>query len=109
MTTEAARRAAEEIVSGMLRGVGIAVVRRITTDRTPLITEVAAIIEKHIPASPGMQEGLSDLIAICRRLQEELRLIRMKDCGAVYDTTIRIEAESLLDRLTGRKQQEGGE
>jgi hypothetical protein len=37
------------------------------------------------------QAELEAARALLRRAEEELRLIRMKDCGAVYDTTLRIE------------------
>jgi SOS-response transcriptional repressor LexA len=36
------------------------------------------------------------LIALLKRAHEELRLIRMKDSGAVYDVTIRAEIEIAL-------------
>ncbi len=39
-----------------------------------------------------------DLLDICKRQREELRLIRMKDCGAVYDTTVRVEADMAISK-----------
>jgi hypothetical protein len=40
------------------------------------------------------------LVDTCKRLLEELRLIRMKDSGAVYDVTCRMDAERVLADLT---------
>jgi hypothetical protein len=37
-----------------------------------------------------------DLLEACQRLLEELRLIRMKDSGAVYDVTCRMHAEAAI-------------
>lgn len=42
-------------------------------------------------------DGLADLLT---RALEELRLIRMKDCGAVYDVTLRLEMAAALERHT---------
>lgn len=39
-----------------------------------------------------------ELVEALERAQEELRLIRMKDCDAVYDTTLRMDMELVLSR-----------
>jgi hypothetical protein len=43
-----------------------------------------------------------DLLEICKRQREELRLIRMKDCGAVYDVTVRMDADIAISKAEGR-------
>ncbi len=49
-----------------------------------------------VEANARLIAAAPDLLDICKRQREELRLIRMKDCGAVYDTTVRIEADMVI-------------
>lgn len=39
------------------------------------------------------------LVELLTRAREELRLIRIKDCGAVYDSTLRIEIDIVLSNI----------
>jgi len=39
---------------------------------------------------------LRDMRGLLKRAREELRMIRMKDSAAVYDSTLRIELDMLL-------------
>lgn len=43
-----------------------------------------------------------ELLDCLKRTLEELRLIRMKDCGAVYDVSCRIDAERVIAQAEGR-------
>jgi len=43
-----------------------------------------------------------DLLKCLKELREELRLIRMKDTGAVYDVTCRILADAAIEKAEGR-------
>lgn len=55
--------------------------------------------QEHFPLDAGHTALLAEnerLLALLKRAEEELRLIRMKDCLAVYDTTIRLEMRSAL-------------
>lgn len=61
-----------------------------------------ALLREAADAS-GDVRGLAGLL---ERALEELRLIRMKDCGAVYDVTLRLDMAALLDRY--RKEQGQG-
>ena len=51
------------------------------------------------------REVAGELAGIAERQHEELRMIRMKDCNAVYDTLIRTETQIALARF----KQESGE
>ena len=51
------------------------------------------------------REVAGELAGIAERQHEELRMIRMKDCNAVYDTLIRTETQIALVRF----KQESGE
>lgn len=42
------------------------------------------------------------LISVLERAMEELRMIRMKDCNAVYDITLRAQASALLPIAKGQ-------
>lgn len=42
------------------------------------------------------REERDEAIAVLRRAQEELRLIRSKDCDRVYDVTLRFEIDAIL-------------
>lgn len=44
----------------------------------------------------SVQERLEKACELLKRQQEELRLIRLKDCAAVYDVCVRSEAAALL-------------
>ena len=44
-----------------------------------------------------------ELLDACKRLLEELRLIRMKDSNAVYDVTCRLTAADAIAKAEGTK------
>ena len=44
-----------------------------------------------------------ELLDACKRLLEELRLIRMKDSDAVYDTTCRVAADAAIAKAEDAK------
>lgn len=58
-------------------------------------TDVAEANARLIAKAPEMAEMVKELL-------EELRLIRMKDCAAVYDPTVRVRAQTLLNELGPR-------
>jgi hypothetical protein len=64
--------------------------------------------EKEICSVSGREEGNARLIAaaptlldLLKRAREELRLIRMKDCGVIYDVLIRLEMDMAIFNITG--------
>jgi hypothetical protein len=60
--------------------------------QTPEVTQAnAAFIVRAVNAH-------DDLVAALKRAMEELRLIRMKDCNVVYDTTLRVVASLALTK-----------
>lgn len=61
------------------------------------IEEESAIVA----ANARLVAGAPDLLAILKRAGEELRLIRMKDCPAVYDVTLRLEIDLILNKVEG--------
>ena len=46
-------------------------------------------------------DAIAALVDLVSRAKEELRLIRMKDTGAVYDVLLRTEIDAALSRLGG--------
>jgi len=66
-----------------------------------MITEQECAMRCRMVREQALAESgavVSELLAVLARAQEELRLIRMKDCAAVYDTTLRLDMKLLLDR-----------
>lgn len=55
------------------------------------------------PQHAALIASAPDLLAVLKRAQEELRLIRMKDTGAVYDTTLRFDITLALTKAEGRQ------
>jgi hypothetical protein len=58
--------------------------------------------EPETEANARLISAAPKLLELLKRAQEELRLIRMKDCGAVYDATLRLEMASAIADVEGR-------
>ena len=78
-----------EVVGTALTAVnGFTVATNVSEERARQMRKDAALIA----AAP-------ELLDLLIRAQEELRLIRMKDCAAVYDTTVRTEINIALAKV----------
>lgn len=67
-----------------------------STIKRPTVHERARAAEARAEAAESL---LAEAGGIIGRALEELRLIRMKDSGAVYDTTLRLEASAVATRI----------
>ena len=63
--------------------------------------DLVAIDQSTAEANARLMAAAPDLLATLKRAREELRMIEMKDCGAVYDTTLRIAMDMFISKTEG--------
>lgn len=90
--------------------------RKIWQSRTPQDKNLRTVIRNYLKYFRNFKKRIkeeenkkqpNDLVAqilsVLISAQEELRLIRSKDCNVVYDPTLKSRLEVLIDRLKNEK------
>lgn len=53
-------------------------------------------------ANTNLRNAAPDLLEALQRAQEELRMIRMRNSGVVYDTTLRLDMQLAIAKAVGQ-------
>lgn len=65
------------------------------------INAIPAVQPTVSPELLATTHDVAELVTLLARAKEELRMIRMKDSGAVYDVLLRNELDAALARVKG--------
>lgn len=74
-------------------------------DDTYWVTRDGVVSREANARAIALADLVPRLVEMVERQQEELRLIRMKDCAAVYDVSVRVETTALLTEISKRLEQ----
>lgn len=77
-------------------------IKREFDNRTLATVSVARKIEAEVNAQGHLMAAAPELYQALLRAQEELRLINMKDTGAIYDVSLRVSLNYALAKAEGR-------